>query len=111
MATIDISEYKNLYLKTAREYLEILNKNLVVLEQNQNDHEALNQMFIAAHSLKSQSQVMNYMEIVSLALSIEKTARDLLDKSVMLDNDIFSMLKNNTNQLNSSFEKIEKENL
>lgn len=108
MAAVDISDYKGLYIETAREYLEALKKSLVVLERNQNDHDALNQMFISSHSLKSQSQVMNYTKIVSLSESIESLTRNLLDKHIPLDTDSFSLLKNSIGEIDLEFGKIEK---
>lgn len=108
MGAVNLADYKNLYLETGREYLETLKKSLDVLEQNQNNQDALSQMFIAAHSLRSQSQVMNYTEIASLSESIEKQSRDLLDKKEVLNTEVLSMLKNTIDALSLEFGKFEK---
>ena len=65
-----ISEFKELYLKTANEYLTILGQNLRELEKN-NSEELFQRLFMASHSLKSQSLAMNYIQIGRIARTLE----------------------------------------
>ena len=72
MTTRDISSYKKLYLRTAKEYSDMLSNNYVRISLNALDKEPLKNMYLSAHSLKSQSQAMGYVKIGRLSGMIEK---------------------------------------
>ena len=78
MVKVDLSGYKNLYLQTAKEYLNKLSVSLDELSRDVSNKEALNNLHIASHSLKSQSQVMGFIDITVLSGAIEKKSRDIL---------------------------------
>lgn len=106
MAQVDLSNFKKLYLKTAKEYLDTLSKNCALLKENFSNREALNKVFIASHSLKSQSQVMNYANIADFSENIERQVRDLLDNNSTLNLESFDIVKNNIDKLNSSLTEV-----
>lgn len=78
MGTIDLSSYKKLYLQTASEYVNNLSEGLVRLSNNWQDKEAFNNIYISAHSLRSQSEVMGYTRVGELAGSIEKITKEIV---------------------------------
>ncbi|RME86169.1 MAG: chemotaxis protein CheA [Caldilineae bacterium] len=73
---IDLSEFKDLFASEAEEYLEIMNTGLLRLEDSPQDHEALKEVFRAAHSLKGVAATMGYQELAHAAHTLE----DLLDE-------------------------------
>ncbi len=87
---IDLHEYKTLYLKTSQDLVELLQKSLGVLSTTSLDAEATSEAHRAAHSLKSQSMVMGYMQIglSSRALEIllaKIKQKELVPTSELLD--------------------------
>lgn len=74
---LDASEFKDVFAAEAQEYLQVLNKDLLRLENSPGDRNALNDMFRAAHSLKGMSSTMGYQELADFTHQIESVL-DLL---------------------------------
>lgn len=100
MATTDLSDYKNLYLQTAKEYVEKMSVGLDQLSSDISNKQALNNIHISSHSLKSQSQVMGFTDIVNICLNIEKMSDDALKGMVQLNNENISEIKKSVEKLN-----------
>lgn len=111
MAKIDLSDYKTLYLKTAKEYIDNITLSYLKLSSNIQDKEAINTIHISSHSLKSQSQVMGFTNIVNLCLNIEKRSDEILKGITQIDNQFVSLLKKFIDKLNLEFSQIEKVNV
>lgn len=107
MAQANLADYKNLYLQTAREYIDKMSVSLNQLSNNVSNKEALNSLHIASHSLKSQSQVMGFMEMTVLSGTIEKKSRDILFGIVQSDDKFIIFLKDSVNKLNLELTKIQ----
>ena len=75
MQNVDLEEFKDLYIKTAVEYVYILKDKLedYTTEGNKNLLQAL---FMASHSLKGQSYAMNYNDIGKVSREIELFFQD-----------------------------------
>ena len=108
MAQTILSDYKNLYIQTAKEYVEKMSLSLSQLSGDVSNKEALNNLHIASHSLKSQSQVMGFTDIASLSENIEKTSNDILNKVVQIDDKFMVFLKNSIDKISLSLTQIEK---
>jgi hypothetical protein len=65
-----ISEFKELYLKTAEEYLQTLAHNYEALGTAFSE-EIFQKFFMASHSLKSQSLAMNYSNTGTASRTLE----------------------------------------
>ncbi len=68
---MNIGDYKNAFLAEAREYLSTLNNSLVLLEKNQTQTDAIQDIFRAAHSLKGMAATMGYDPMVQLTHRME----------------------------------------
>lgn len=108
MAKTNLSDYKNLYLQTAKEYLDKMSVSLNRLSNDVSDKKALNNLHISSHSLKSQSQVMGFTDIASVSAMIEKTSNYTLNKSGAVDDKFLVFLKDSINELNLKLAQIEK---
>ena len=75
--TIDLKSYKSLYLKTSSEYVQTMKRALDQLMKESADAEAIHTFFIAAHSLKGQSQIMQYAQMSGLCAELEHSYRAL----------------------------------
>ncbi len=85
---VDLSSFKPLYIKTAREYLLQMKKGLESLTEGNRNPEIVSQIHIAAHSLNSQSQIMGYTQIAGVCSAVEhvfKTLKDAPSKTIAPD--------------------------
>lgn len=64
-------EYQELFFTEAREYLGLLNNALVALEQDPSRRSAVDEVFRAAHTLKSMAATMGYQPVARLAHEME----------------------------------------
>jgi len=110
MTAVNISDYKELYLKTAKDYLDSLSKSCNKLADNPLDKEALIQLHISSHSLRSQSQVMSYNNMSAITGAIEKIARSVLEGRKKITIELFPILKESVKALSLCLSQIEKEN-
>jgi len=74
---VDSSEYKELFLAEAQEYLQTLNSCLLNLEKNPEDANNLTEMFRVMHSLKGMAGTMGYDQITEVSHSLENFLEEL----------------------------------
>lgn len=110
MANVDLSDYKTLYLQTARKYIGDMNGALLQLETDPTKPEAIETMYISGHSLKSQSQIMTYTNTSALSGTIETLFRAVREGKQTLTPEILATLKDTLTKLLASVDSIEKEN-
>lgn len=110
MTTVNISDYKKLYLATATEYADSLSKSCMALAEDPSNKDSINQLHISSHSLRSQSQVMSYNNMSNLTGAIETIARALLDGKFKINEKITSVLKETIVEINTLLLDIEKNN-
>lgn len=104
-----LASYKKLYLETAGKYCQALLSNYIKISQNPLDKAALEDMYISAHSLKSQSQAMGYLEIAETSSMIEKTIKNILAKNTQISDDLMVAIKDGINKIQESLQKIQRE--
>ena len=110
MATVDLASYKNIYIKTAEEYINSLFKSCASLSNNLLDKKALESLHISSHSLKSQSQMMGLTNMANLCAIIEKISKAALEGRNKINNDLIAVLKESVEALGLCLSQIEKEN-
>jgi chemotaxis protein histidine kinase CheA len=108
MGKINLADYKNLYLKTAMDYVNNISSGFSKLCANIQDSEAINLIHISSHSLKSQSQVMGFADIADLCMKLEKASSDILKGTNQVNDQFIDLLKNSINGLSSKIAQIEK---
>jgi len=75
MPNDDLSQYKDLYIKTANEYIAKINKSLSFLSDSTQRPTAIDELYIAIHSLKGQSNVMGYEAAGTLCADVQEKLR------------------------------------
>lgn len=105
MGDINLSDYKNLYLQTAKEYMDKISVSLSQLSKDVLNKEAIKNLHIASHSLKSQSQVMGYGDIADLCMGIEKISNDALQGVNQLNNEAILNIKKEVEKLGGMLDK------
>ena len=110
MANVDLSDYKTLYIQTARKYIGDMNTAVVQLGMDMTKKEAIESMYISGHSLKSQSQIMTYVQTGALSGTIEMLFKLVREGKQPLTTDIMVELKETLVKLEASVNSIEQDN-
>ncbi len=80
MSEIDINEYLPVFIDEAREYLQILNDKLLILEEHPGDLDAIREIFRAAHTLKGMSATMGFSHMAEVTHLMESALQPFRDK-------------------------------
>ncbi len=107
MVQTNPSDYKDLYIQTAKEYINKIAVSLDQLSSDVSNKEALNNLHIASHSLKSQSQVMGYNDISQLSKSLEEISNNALLTNNLLSNDIIVDIKKSFKELEEILKRVQ----
>ena len=99
MAQVNLADYKNIYLQTAKKYINTMSSSCNKLADNLQDKDSINALHISSHSLKSQSQVMGYNDIAQLSKSLEEISNNALSANNPLTNDVIVDMKKSINEL------------
>jgi len=110
MEQINLSDYKNIYLKTAKEYIDNILSGHSKLSANAQDKEAIIEIRLSVHSLKGQSQIMGFTNIVNFCEGIEAVLEKILKGVSGVDEEFLSFLKKFIDDINLELNLIEKGN-
>ncbi len=87
-----LGEYQDIFLEEADEQLQELNQNLLHMEKDPNDHDIINNIFRAAHSLKSSAAFVGLNSLSDLAHRMENLLQGIRDKTMEVTPEIVSVL-------------------
>lgn len=110
LSTDDQAKYKSLYLQTAREYVKELHDNASVYLVNPADAQALASLHRAAHSLTSQSNMMEYHQMGSVASVLEKLFKQTIDSKTSLSKEVVQSILHTVSLMEENTQTIEKDN-
>lgn len=85
-------DYKKIFIQEAEELLQLLNNGLLVLEKNNDDYEALNSIFRAAHTMKSMSASMGFMQMSELTHKMEDVLSEVRGGKLRMSSEIVDLL-------------------
>ncbi len=111
MISIDLSSYKDLYLKTTREYLNELRSNLNLLNMDPTNKELIYEVFRLSHSLKSQNYFMGFIKTADLFHVVEQYFRQIKDGNNNYSVDLTQTITDTITKLENSINNIEKNNI
>lgn len=77
MDNLDIKSYLPVFIEESKDNIQQMSENLLRLEQNYGDSEAINEIFRAIHTIKGMSATMGFAEISSLAHETENLLDDI----------------------------------
>lgn len=107
MAQVKLSDYKNLYLQTAKENIDNISSSCLKLMENPSEKKEINAIHINSHSLRTKSQVMGFIDIAALAETIEKISDGALKGNVQMNNQIISEIKKSVEKLDEILKLIQ----
>jgi len=107
MNSDEVAQYKDLFVTTAKTYLETLNMGLLKLEKEPTSKEVINEIFRAAHSLKGQSAAMGFKETGYLCHVVEDVFYEIKENGKKVDPTLADLLFASLDALTASIQKIE----
>lgn len=102
----DLSDFKELYFKTAHEYINGLNSGMESLGPNPTP-EKFADLHRFAHSLKSQSAVMQFTNIADLAGTLEQLFDQLQKGEQQLTPDLQAQINESINAINKTLTELD----
>lgn len=105
----DVQKYKKLYLETARNYLENMQMCISFLLKGEQKLETIKQIHLDAHSLKSQSQMMDYANIAKISEIIEYLFNKEEKENMEVKHELLIKIQSDITRLFDSMNEIEKE--
>ncbi len=87
-----LGEYTEVFLEESEDQIEELNANLVRLEKDHTDPEIINEIFRAAHSLKSSSAFVGLYNLSDLAHKMENLLQKIREGSVEINTKLVNLL-------------------
>jgi two-component system chemotaxis sensor kinase CheA len=110
MTAVAMSGFKDLYVRTAKEYLAALNDAFLHLEKAPGDEAAIDAIFRAAHSLKSQSAAMGFIQTGFLCHVVEDVFFAVKEHQIQIKPELADLLFQTLDALTDSVAHIEAEN-
>lgn len=107
MTPIDLGSYKSIYLKTAKEYVDSLLAGCDKLVSDSRNIDAVNQIHIDSHSLRSQSQVMGFTDIANASAAIEKKSNDILSGVSQINDTFLIFLKKSVDEITGMLKQVQ----
>ncbi|MFP4660984.1 MAG: chemotaxis protein CheW [Halanaerobiales bacterium] len=86
------SQYLQMFFDESAEYLQQLNENVLLLEENPEDDEIINAVFRAAHSVKGMSATMGFNRLTDLTHRIENILAKVRNKEMMINESLIDLL-------------------
>jgi two-component system chemotaxis sensor kinase CheA len=102
-----MSQYKDLFVQTGKEYLKSLNDSLLKLEKNPTDTTAIAEIFRSAHSLKGQSAAMGYEKTGYLCHAVEDVFFEIKEGRMKTSPELADLLFTAFDGLSASVAHIE----
>jgi len=106
---MDMSQYRNLFLSEAREYLKTINATVVALEESPEDRAGIDTLFRGSHSLKGMAASMEYTDIVEVAHAMEDLMIRVRDAGLPFDTGVADLLLEGTDLIDRLMSEVEAE--
>lgn len=87
-----LGEYTELFLEESEDQIEELNANLLKLEKDQSNPQTINDIFRAAHSLKSSAAFVGLYNLSDLAHKMENLLQSIRDGKLAVNLSLVNLL-------------------
>ncbi|MFA5519365.1 MAG: chemotaxis protein CheW [Spirochaetota bacterium] len=104
--SFSLGEYQDIFLEEADELLQELNQNLLELEKNPENDEIINNIFRAAHSLKSSAAFVGLNDLSDLAHKMENLLQGIRDKTNDITPEVVDVIFKCFDAISAIIEKI-----
>ena len=113
MNQLDFDKLFGTFIEESSEQLEIIEQELLKLEINSQDEEALEEVFRIAHSLKGSSSMMGFRNMTKLTHSLENILQKVKEKEIKVTTEIIDILFKSLDMIKDMKESVQgqKENI
>lgn len=105
--SIDLQEYKKLYLQTSQDLLHDIASCVQSLEEDFSNMIMIDTAHRSAHSFKSQSLVMGYTQTGLAGKILEKLFKNAKEKTIELNDEILTSIRELLNSMQQSLDSIQ----
>jgi two-component system chemotaxis sensor kinase CheA len=88
---VNLEEYKDMFLSETSEHLQMLNDNLLKIEKDPSDMEALKDVFRSTHTIKGMAATMGYEDITKVSHEMESALDPYRKNKLPLPPDMVQM--------------------
>jgi two-component system chemotaxis sensor kinase CheA len=104
-----LSQYKELFVETGKEYLKSLSDSLLKLEKDPKNKDAVAEIFRASHSLKGQSAAMGFEKTGYLCHAVEDVFFEIKEGRLETTPELADLLFTAFDDLGKSIEQIDQD--
>ncbi|MBN1500502.1 MAG: chemotaxis protein CheW [Spirochaetes bacterium] len=104
--TFSLGEYQDVFLEEADDQLQELNSNLLQMEQDPDNDDIINNIFRAAHSLKSSAAFVGLNDLSDLSHKMENLLQGVRDKTMKITPEIINVLFKCFDHINGIIGKV-----
>ena len=101
-----LGEYQEIFLEEADEQLQELNQNLLELEKNPEDLDIINNIFRAAHSLKSSAAFVGLNDLSDLAHKMENLLQGIRDRTIGVNDEVVDIIFKCFDEINNVIDTV-----
>lgn len=94
------SKYEDLFISEAEDYIEQVSDNVLLLEKDSGNKEAISSIFRAMHTIKGMAASMGYMSISQIAHQMEDIMDLIRNDQIALYNELIDLLLKGTDYIN-----------
>lgn len=99
--------FADTFVEEGREHLTDIENNLIALEDNPDDEEAMNQVFRSAHTLKGNAGAMGFDGFGDLAHEMEDVLDEIRDGNIEVTSDVMDVLFDASDILREMLEEVD----
>lgn len=103
---MDVSQYLEIFIDETKEHLQALSDQLMVLEKEPENTEAINEIFRAAHSLKGMAGTMGYKRMQKLTHNMENVFQEIRSGNMTVQPELVDVLFRGLDALESYLANI-----
>ena len=85
---MDVSQYLEIFIDETAEHIQSLSDNIMALENEPEDHDVINEIFRAAHSLKGMAGTMGFKRMQHLTHDMENVFQEVRNDKIKVNGDI-----------------------
>lgn len=89
---MDVSQYLEIFIDETAEHIQNLSDNIMALENEPEDHDVINEIFRAAHSLKGMAGTMGFKRMQHLTHDMENVFQEVRNDKIKVNGDIIDVL-------------------
>lgn len=89
---MDMSQYLDMFIEEAKEHLQAINSNLLLLENEPENIQIVNEIFRSAHTLKGMAATMGFEDMASLTHESENVLDLIRNQKLRVTSDIMDVM-------------------